>query len=75
MSRIRGARILSVFRLVCALFALALVCFGQGDRGLITGRVTDAGLFIVFALVGLSSIIRSIYNQRTGKVKRAENNE
>lgn len=31
------------------------------------------GLFIVFALFGLSSIIRSIYNQKTGKVKKADN--
>lgn len=31
------------------------------------------GLFIVFSLFGLSTIIRSIYNQRTGKVKKVDN--
>lgn len=30
------------------------------------------GLFIVFSLVGLSTIIRSIYNQKTGKAKEAD---
>jgi len=36
------------------------------------------GLFIVFALVGLSTIIRSIYNQKTNKTNKtniAENAE
>ena len=32
------------------------------------------GLFIVFALVGLSTIIRSIYNQKTNKAKNADEN-
>ncbi|MHB8128016.1 MAG: TVP38/TMEM64 family protein [Mobilitalea sp.] len=31
------------------------------------------GLFIVFALFGLSTIIRSIYKQRSTKVKKSEN--
>lgn len=31
------------------------------------------GLFIVFALVALSSIVRSVYNQRTGKEKIKKN--
>ena len=32
------------------------------------------GLFIVFALVWLSTIIRSIYNQKTNKAKNADEN-
>lgn len=48
------------------IYSYAGKMLGGGAKTFVTG------LFIVFALFGLTSIIRSIYNQRTSKTKKKE---
>jgi uncharacterized membrane protein YdjX (TVP38/TMEM64 family) len=47
------------------IYSYAGKMLGGGAKTFVTG------LFIVFALFGVTSIIRSIYNQKVGKAKKA----